>query len=362
MQFALWPRRGRSRFAHWVGTWLALTAPANADRLRRSLSGFGAEAVVTVAHGYSWLAAAKFAENAGLPLHLIVHDHWPGLVPIHAAFRPWADLLFGRVYRRAASRLCVSPFMEEEYRRKYGARGEVLYPTRAKECPSFDDAPQTYRKKAGPLVGAYAGGIGTEYARLVAGLAECLGLRGGRLLIFGPHSQDDLKVWGLDLPNVLSQGLLTSAELVPRLRQEADFLFVPMAFDGAGVRYDMRIAFPSKLADYTATGLPLLVWGPEDCSAARWARLQGSVAEVVTSKGGEQIPAALERLERPQHRERLGLACVEVGGRLFPYGSSVKTLFRALIKGRSACPRDANAVSTPCSAPFGSPKTPETDR
>jgi hypothetical protein len=351
-QFALWPKRGRSRLRRLAATWLTLTAAANGDRLQRSLSGFDPEAVLTVAQGYLWLAAAQLAEDAGLPLHLVIHDHWLSLLDAFQGIRPWLDRRFGRLYRRAASRLCISPFMEEEYRHNYGVAGEVLYPLRPKDCPSFDGVPQSYNKNGRPLVGVYAGRIlNAGYARLVVDLAKCLEKRGGSLLLYGPHSPDDLRRWGLDRQNVSPQGLAGPAQLISQLRKEADFAFVPMAFDADEMDYNMRVSFPSKLVDYTATGLPLLVWGPEDCSAVRWARLHAPVAEVVTSKEVGEIDAALERLEQPRHRERLGRASLELGDRLFAYSGCVYTLFRALMS-NPASPRK-NAAPIPLgSAPL----------
>jgi len=330
-QIALWPKRGRTRLGRLAGTWLALSAASNASRLRRCLSGFDPEAILTVAEGYHLLVAAQLAEDAGLPLHLIVHDDWLSPLPVYPGIKPWLGRRFGRLYRRAASRLCVSPFMEEAYRHNYGVAGEVLYPSWAKDWPSFDGPPQSYSKNAGPLVGAYAGRILVGgYARLIANLAKCLEARGGSLLLYAPNSPDDLRSWGLDRSNVLPQRVVASGELISRLRQEADFVFVPMAFDGDEMKCNMQVSFPSKLVDYTATGLPLLVCGPDYCSAVRWARLQGSIAEVVTSEKVEELSAAVQRLEQAPYRQRLGLASREVGNRLFSYRTSVETLHRAL--------------------------------
>jgi glycosyltransferase involved in cell wall biosynthesis len=334
-QFALWPKRGRTRFTRLAATWLALSAASNAGRLQRLVCDFRPEAVLTVAERYTWLAGAQFAKDATLPLHLIIHDHWLSLLEVFPGIKPSFDRRFGRVYRHAASRLCVSPFMEEEYRHKYGVAGEVLYPSRHKDCPTFEGVPQTYNKNGGPLVGAYAGRILIAgYARLIADLAKGLEKRGGSLLLFGPHSSEDLKRWGLDMQNVSSQGLASPAELVSRLRERADFVFVPMAFDADGMDYNMRVGFPSKIVEYTATGLPLLLWGPEECSAVRWAQLHAPVAEVVTSKEVGKIDAALQRLEQAQHREQLGRAAAELGEKLFGYQSCVDTLFRVLVNGR----------------------------
>jgi Glycosyltransferase Family 4 len=348
--------RGRrwlnTRFSRSVGSWLTLSASAGATKLRRLGHGFDPDAVLTVAHGYSWLAAARFATQARLPLHLIVHDDWPSMAPVLPWIRPWLDGQFGRVYRQAASRMCVSPFMEEEYRHRYGVAGTVLYPSRAKDCSSFDRAPRTYGKRTGPLIGAFAGNIfNAGYYRLLLSVAKRLEGRCGQLMLFGPHSSKSLKLWGLDRPNILPQGLLGSRELISRLRNEADFLVVPMTFDADGSESNMRLSFPSKLTDYTATGLPLLICGPEYCSAVRWAQQHSPIAEVVTSELVEEIDAAVLRLESARHRERLGRAVMEVGNRLFSYGASVAILHEALLPGWSG--KSQRGVPTGCAASSG---------
>jgi hypothetical protein len=133
---------------------------------------------------------------------------------------------------------------------------------------------------------------------------------------------------------VFHQGQVDPGELILRLRKEADFVFVPMAFDADGADYNMQVSFPSKLVDYTATGLPLLIWGPGDCSAVRWAQLHAPVAEVVTTRDAGAIDGALLRLEQAEHRERLGRAAAEVGDKLFAHRTCTEILYRALANGR----------------------------
>jgi hypothetical protein len=238
---------------------------------------------------------------------------------------------FGKIYREAASRLCVSPFMEEGYRREYGVSGTILYPSQSKDCLRFNEAPRTYTKESGHLVGAYAGSISSgEYARLITLLAKALENRGGSLLLFGPNGIDEWASMGLTAHNILPQGLVNSKQLMTRLREEADFVFVPMSFRG---EYNARLSFPSKLTDYTATGVPILVWGPEECSAVRWARQYAPVAEVVTSQLASALDVALDRLERAQHRAALGAAAAAVGDRLFAYCAAREIFWSALIPG-----------------------------
>jgi hypothetical protein len=322
-----------TRLSRWANALLTINAPQNSRRLARCLGGFNADAVLTVAHGHSWLVAAQLAKRARLPLHLIIHDDVATTNPVPQWLAGLQERQFRRTYQQATSRLCVSEYMEHEYRRQCGVTGQVLYPSRAKNCPSFECAPKKYQNKR-ELVGAYAGNIfHPGYAQLISRLSRLLEERGGRLLLFGPHSRTSLQAAGLARPNVLPQGLIDSRELIHRLRDEADFLFIPMAFD-PGAERNMRAAFPSKLADYTATGLPLLIWGPSYASAVRWAQRYGTVAEVVTSEASDEIDAALSRLAHRDHRDQLGRASSEVGAQLFSHSAAVNTFRRALMVGR----------------------------
>lgn len=332
-EFAITGNRWRyTRASQCAGSWLLLNISRHSRDLRRAVEGFAPDAVLTVTFGYSWLAAARFAEAEKLPLHLILHDDWPPSMHVFRCLRSLQDHSFGRAYQYANSRLCVSPFMEEEYRARYGVTGQVLYPSWAKDVSSFDSIPRAYDEHRRPLVGAYAGNIFRQgYTQLIASMAQRLEARGGRLLLFGPYSTEQLKSWGLDRSGVLALGVASQQEMTSRIRAEADFVFVPMSFESDSMVRNMRISFPSKLTDYTVSGLPLLIWGPDYCSAVRWAQRYAPIAEVVTSQAMEDVDAALSRLEQAQHREHLGRTAREVGERLFSHRAAMRTFHGALL-------------------------------
>lgn len=321
-----------TRFSVWAHSWSMLRAASAAKQLRDLVQEFGPEAILTVPDGYAWRAAARFAEEMELPLHLIVHDHWPNMMPILGTLKERKDREFANLYRSATSRLCISPFMEEEYRSRYGVLGQVLY-------PSWDDShaafltrkPNTYSKASGPLVAAFVGSLYLNYPQLVSQLAAALHERGGHLLLFGTHHPRDLERWGLSRPNIVAQGFVAPPQLIPRLQNEVDFLFVPMAFERDAQDSNMRFSFPSKVADYTATGLPLLIWGPTYCSAVRWAQRHAPIAEVVTSERPEEVRGALDRLTERGHRERLGRAARKLGAQIFSRRQCVDILNSALL-------------------------------
>ena len=113
-----------------------------------------------------------------------------------------------------------------------------------------------------------------------------------------------------------------------RLRNQADALFVPMSFDESD-RANMEMAFPSKLADCTATALPLLIYGPDYCSAVTWGRENQGVAEVVGSQA--QLGEAIQRLANdPAHRVSLGRRALDVGREYFTHERVQQVFHQAL--------------------------------
>jgi hypothetical protein len=328
------PMRSRwldTRFHSLVLSWSMIRA-ARPDFLNK-LGDLNFDAVMTVAHGLGWLLAAAVAGEAGVPLHLIMHDDWPRVANVPQQFRHWLDRSFARVYRQASSRMCVSPFMREDYLARYRCDAEVLYPSRAKNSLDFETVPTRMRPDDAQLTIAFAGTINSPgYVRVLRQLSQSLSESGGRLLLFGAISHDSAKEHGLDDQHVVLGGLLSPSDLIVRLRNEADALFVPMSFDRSE-RSNMEMAFPSKLADYTATGLPLLIYGPSYCSAVRWANDNPGVAEVVAVEDQGLLSAALRRLESANTRVTLGQRAIEVGRAFFSHDAAQRTFHDALSSG-----------------------------
>jgi glycosyltransferase involved in cell wall biosynthesis len=312
----------RTRFYKFFAATQTYTGPARARQVQKLLRGFSPEVVLTVSHSYTWITAARFAAKHRLPLHLICHDDWPRIANLPARTKAHLDRVFGDVYRQAVSRLCISPFMRAEYRKRYGVDGDVLLPSRAADCLTYEEPPQRLREQNKRLTVAFGGTINNPSdARALKSLADILHKMGGRLLLFGPLTADDARQHGLDRYNVELRGLVKSNDLIHHFRAKADVLFVPMSFDAAN-RPSAELSFPSKLADYTAAGLPLLIQGPDHCSAVRWALENPGVAEVVTDNHPDAQTAALERLRVPSYRMALAEAALRKGYEFFSYSAA----------------------------------------
>lgn len=322
-----------SRFHGLYSGWLSWTASARAARLRALLAGFAPNAIISVGHGYGWLTAAALAERLRIPFHLIVHDDWPRLGGILPRWRSWLEQRFGAVYCRATSRLCVSPFMAEEYERRYGVPGSVLYPSRSSDCPVFEAATARALAEEDELVIGYGGNGCPEVVLCLVDLVRVLATAKARLLVFGPFNESVQRELLAISPAITFRGMVPYRQMITELHATTDLLFVPMAF-GEASRDNMIVSFPSKLADYTATGRPLLIYGPPYCSAVRWARIYSGVADIVDQNGPARLLGSLQRLRQdPDHRRVLAERAVAVGAQCFSASSARERLYAALMGG-----------------------------
>jgi glycosyltransferase involved in cell wall biosynthesis len=313
----------RSRVRRVYGSALALTAAARARRVDRLVGTFRPEAVVSVSHGFSWLTAFHYAKANRIPFHLILHDDWTKMLPATRSVTSLIARRFVCAYRSAAECYNISPYMEELYRRQTGRAGTVLPPCRGENVPSFTEPKANERSK---LVVAYAGTLhNTGYRDLLVRLAAILP-NDCRLLLFSPQSNGAIP-HGLR-GRVELRNPLPPQQLVPALRREADVLFCPSSFERDD-RQAMSINLPSKLTEYTSAGLPLLVWGPPDSSAVKWATEREGSAFIV-SDDDDCCRRAIETLRDVNLRRSLAAGAIEAGARCFSPDVVRKVLFDGL--------------------------------
>jgi glycosyltransferase involved in cell wall biosynthesis len=329
-----WARSLRTRLSRYLSPLTTLHMPLRAGALERLVRDFRPEAVMTMVWGYAWGTAAAYAERTGLPLHLIVHDVWRGGGTsfehrlVDHRLRHW--------YPKAASRLCVSPYMLEEFRRRYGASADVLYPSRAANSLVFAEPPERLRQACEPFTVAFAGRVQWDYARSLQRIAAALRSFGGQLLVYGEAPPESVSAMRQE-PNIKWRGhVATSDDLIRQCRAEAHAMYVPMPYRQQD-RPNAEISFPSKLADYTAVGLPLIVDGPEYCSAVRWARENPDVGEVITDESVDALAGPIARLLKdPGHRLQLAKAAINRGQQYFGFDRAVSTLYSKLSGSRQS--------------------------
>lgn len=277
-----------------------------------------AEAIITVAHGLGWFVADEVATQLHKPLHLVVHDYPSPTFPK----TPWKtksiERAFLRTYARAASRLCVSPYMEEYYRERTRTRGQVLLPGRSELVSQEPYAPARTRNRSPFTIGLF----GSLYSKSSIEVLEILARsientfgKGSQIHIYGIPPEVKLRSQINSKLPIKFRGFIPTADFVTLLRAELDALFLPVPLEESNL--NMSIHFPSKLTDYTATGLPIVVCGPRSSSAWKWA--SDFQDAFVVCESAERLPDAIERLNDYGESVRLGRNSYNLGKQNFDH-------------------------------------------
>ncbi|MBD2338954.1 glycosyltransferase [Calothrix sp. FACHB-156] len=255
--------------------------------------------VLTVAHGDGCWAAQKFAQWHQLPLVTIFHDWWPDIPHVHQPLRQLLEQRFVQLYQKSNVALCVSEGMKNTLGSH--PNSTVLYPLPAVlESNSVAKIP-TKSDKFPSLKVVYSGGL-YDYAPMLAELLQV--------------TKEDFQVqvqvrgdnpnWSADFCSEMrDRGLWLDFAPREELNQwlaSADAFLVTMSFDPA-LQRRMETSFPSKLPEYAQFGKPLVIWGPQYCSAVQWGQ-KGDRALCITEEQPTALVKALERLNRSLEKQK----------------------------------------------------------
>jgi glycosyltransferase involved in cell wall biosynthesis len=308
---------------------LGLVPLPSHEHVMSLLGDFKPEVVVCVMANTPWiLTAERTARKLGVPLVLIVHD-------INEEFEkvfPWAKKALFRknrgVYRAASRRLCVSPEMAEFLEKRYGVPGEVMYPNRSEELQpraaelsltlraaadqktkrrrdqetdasqagDFDRdhfdilkdsslvtrlpgghlaKPRFSSQASAPLTLGYAGSLAYGYGEALVALIPVLREVGARILISTPRPPEKLKVL-LEATDVV-EWMPHRADIMDlwrTMQERADVMILPYSNPAGPHELLYRTHFPSKLTEYLALGMPVVVSGPEEATGVRYANAE----------------------------------------------------------------------------------------
>ena len=265
------------------------------------------DAILTVAHGDAYKSAVRVAARMRLPLITFYHDWWPDIPPLPYVLRTSEARQFRMTYRQSAVALCVS----EQMRWILGEhpQAEVLFP-----IPSFTSGTKSEKEISTNVTGRifriiYGGNLAEYGPMLAEALVSLAELSHVRLEVRGSNPQ-----WPVSLQERMKRTgnwlVFASGFEWQSWLQASDAFLIPMVFD-SGMRRRMETSFPSKLPEFTQFGKPIVVWGPEYCSAVQWAR-RGNRALCVTDPNPSALRQALEGLAAsPLEQERLAKSACE---------------------------------------------------
>jgi glycosyltransferase involved in cell wall biosynthesis len=279
-------------------------------RAARLVRRYRLEGILTIQGDIHFVVGAYVAARiTHVPLFLFSMDSWRGnsLYPsrLHdvtaAIFEP-------RVLRRSRARWAISPFLINEWRERYGVEGVCCWHSvdiDAFNASSAAPVPCIKAPILSMLGSVYSVNI-EEVLRLVeAGLRLRERLQAPLEIRFlTTQSAEQVAAEGIPMyPWVKVQSI--AREDVPEALAAADIVFLGLSFSPR-FRHLGQVAFPTKLAEYLASGRPLVINAPSSSTAVRYVR-EHACGEVVDRPDIEALVDAIDRLLRdPARRQMLG--------------------------------------------------------
>jgi glycosyltransferase involved in cell wall biosynthesis len=291
-------------------------------RIESLVEDFVPDVVLSVMEQRDYVDAAhRFCVARHLPLILIVHDRLESFETVYPPFSRLQRRRNAETYRFAAERLCVSPEMEASRRDQYGAPGAVLYPNRSDTLRARAAHDSLYAKEPGHVTLGYAGSLAYGYEEAIRQLMPALTPLGVRLRIY---SRDPLSE---PVGGVVHQGRArTPEEIWDKVKAECDAVWLPYSYSA---RYEAlyRTHFPSKLPEYLALGMPVLISGPAYATGVRWGERHGGAALTVSGDSEKALQSAVIRLrDDASIRVKLATEALIAGNDEFD-PAAIRTLF-----------------------------------
>lgn len=296
----LWQRIACTRLTLTAHTWGHLVTPHTVHpAIMRQALDFDPDAVFTVAGSWSWMAnlAKKVASQLSIPLVGSFNDWWY----YNSIRHTWLDSLlewnFKRFYRKCDLAFCTS----EGMRSALGPHSNavVLYPTGA-AANKLPDVATSVKK---PFTLAFGGNLGDWYGLMIEDLITQAADTDVHFKLFGSNPS-----WSESFDNsVKTSGMYHGQIPFEQLRAEmaqSDALLLLMGFDDSCALIE-RTSFKTKFLDYLSFQKPILLWGPDYCSAVQIAQEFDS-AEICTSPAASDFLQTILKLrEQPERQQEL---------------------------------------------------------
>lgn len=218
--------------------------------------------IITVCWGpMSWLAAS-LADAMHAPLIAIVHDWWGEIDNSDA----------GRIGRRACriarKVFAVSTEMQEALSQECEREIDLLYPVPADRNLPF----AVWRKGHIHPVVAHVGTLQAHHGDFLAELAAQLHQAGGALLLLCPSDNPTAAALAHRCANLIRQDLFPDNQSALRWIAEHASALVVMYPQGRTRAGRPPTGFPSRLVEFSQTGLPILLAAPTGNPISSWAR------------------------------------------------------------------------------------------
>lgn len=299
-------RLKRTRFAKWFHDYtnLVYARQFNSQLLAAALE-FRPDLIFNVAETWVSFHALKLARKLQIPFICYFMDWAHYAAYCHNWAVPLMDQMYRQLYRDSDVAFCISDGMREELGSHRNVR--VLYPTPSVAVEKLGERiciDSNEGRKNEKFQFLFAGNLAHWYGQQVATILEMLQNESAiGMKVFGNYH-----VWSMEFAEAQRKcgaymGFKPYEELIPEF-QNADAFFLPMGFDSAAAIIE-RTSFKTKFLDYLAFEKPIVIWGPEYCTAIRAAREFKAAYCVTDPNPAAVIHAMREISENKELRDRL---------------------------------------------------------
>lgn len=297
---SLWQRVTTSRL-HKVGHTLGhfFSTDIRSPEIVSAITDFAPQAIFTVAGSWSWMAllAKRTAKKLGLPLIGSFNDWWfYNVIRLHA-FDKLLAAQFRKFYLQCDLAICTSPGMMNELGGHRNA--VVIYPTGARR--EAGDQLETYDSSESHFTLTFAGNLGEWYGSMLQKVITENPSKDIQFRIYGSNA-----MWARDFDQMVRTQKIylghVSFSCLKQSVRSSNALLLLMGFDES-IALVEKTSFKTKFLDYISFGKPILLWGPEYCSAVKVARAFDS-AEVCTSENVTDLMAVIRNLKNDPERQR----------------------------------------------------------
>ncbi|NEO36145.1 MAG: glycosyltransferase family 4 protein [Moorea sp. SIOASIH] len=289
----IWQRLCRTRLSKTVHSWSHIAGTRQIpNAIIEQAQDFGAEAVLTVAGSWSWTAklAGDVAKRLKLPLVGSFNDWWYYNTIRHTWLDPILERNFKQFYQHCDLALCTSEGMREALGSHPNA--VILYPTGA-TAPTENSHSAINTKESFTV--AFGGNLGDWYGHMLEALVTEATDKNLNFKFFGSNASWSANFDTRVKASGIYQGQVPFAQLKAEM-QKVDALLLLMGFEENCALIE-RTSFKTKFLDYLSFQKPILLWGPDYCSAVKIAQEFDS-AEICTSPKAKDF---LQKIVTLQH-------------------------------------------------------------
>jgi len=253
--------------AEWRGQY-------SAKWLNRQLNGFKPELVYTFFHSASTFRFGQWiSEKLFIPHVMHVGDESLDITPKTT-----------KLVQLAAGNFAISEPMAKEYQKRYSKQFEVFHNGAAPDYYQHTHPSSIAHKpeKVIRYLGRLYSWLHYDSLRLLSQAVSLCRAEGKnwKIELYGNANEDELHKSGILGDNLIYAGKVGREEGI-KLLHGSDLLVLPLTYASETLK-NYRFSFPTKLAEYLATGIPVLLLSDPNSASALFSRAN-SVCHLVSS-------------------------------------------------------------------------------